>query len=80
MISGAASIQFSDSQQWKIAQTGCWGVNILHVLYGWCQIFQASVSWLNSSAGVAMNSLLIASCNLSRHAPKCIIAESYETI
>lgn len=66
--------------QWKNEQTSCWVVNILHVLYRWCHSFQAPVFWLNSSEGVPMNSLLIASCNLSRLAPKCIIAESYETI
>lgn len=71
---------FFNYQQWKSAQTSCWEVNILHALYWWCHSFQAPVSWLSSSEGVAMNSLLIASCNLSRHALKCIIAESYETI
>lgn len=66
--------------QWKNEQTSCWVVNILHVLYRWCHSFQAPVFWLNSSEGVPMNSLLTASRNLSRLAPKCIIAESYETI
>lgn len=71
---------FSIHHQWKSVQTSCWVVNILHVLYRWCHSFQAPVFWLNSSDGVPMNSPLIASCNLSRLAPKCIIAESYETI
>lgn len=70
----------SIQHQWKNEQTSCWVVNILHVPYRWCHSFQAPVFWLNSSEGVPMNSLLIASCNLSRLAPKCIIAESYETI
>lgn len=71
---------FSSHHQWESVQTSCWVVNILHVLYPWCHSFQAPVFWLNSSDGVPMNSPLIASCNLSRLAPKCIIAESYETI
>lgn len=42
----------------KSAQTSCWEVNNLRVLYWWCHSFHAPVSWLNSSEGVAMNSLL----------------------